>query len=82
MIRMGAELPIECLGCPFLNERGLEDREEDGVPDPCDEKECFVATAAFGTERAGKIDVLRAFLVSRLLTNASGRRFVDLYLVL
>jgi hypothetical protein len=79
MIRMGGELHIECLGCPFLDERVLEDSDEDGVPDPCDEKECFVATAAFGTEMAGKIDVLRAFRDGRLLTNVPGRKFVDFY---
>jgi hypothetical protein len=49
------------------------------VPDPFDEKKRFVATAAFGTEMAGKIDVLRAFRNSRLLSNVSGRKFVDLY---
>ena len=49
------------------------------MPDPCDEKKCFVATAAFGTEMAGKIEVLRAFRDSRLLTNVPGRKFVDLY---
>jgi hypothetical protein len=79
VIRKGGELHIECLGCPFLDERVLEDSDGDGVPDPCDEKECFVATAAFGTEMAGKIDVLRAFRDSRLLTNVPGRKFVDLY---
>lgn len=79
MIRKAGELHIECLGCPFLDERVLEDSDADGVPDPCDAQECFVATAAFGTEMAGKIDVLRAFRDSRLLTNVPGRKFVDLY---
>ena len=79
MIRKGGELHIECVGCPFLDERVLEDSDGDGVSDPCDEKKCFVATAAFGAEMAGKIDVLRAFRDSRLLTNVPGRKFVDLY---
>jgi hypothetical protein len=79
MIRNGQELHIECLGCPFLDERVLEDNDGDGVPDPCDEETCFIATAAFGTEMAGKIDVLRAFRDSRLLTSVPGRKFVDLY---
>jgi len=79
MIRKGEELHIECLGCPFLDERVLEDSDGDGVPDPCDEEACFVATAAFGTEVAGKIDVLRAFRDSRLLTNVPGRKLVNLY---
>jgi len=40
---------------------------------------CFVATAAFGTAMAGKIDVLRAFRDRHLLTSDLGRRFVGLY---
>jgi hypothetical protein len=81
MIRKGQEFHIECLGCPFLDERVLEDNDGDGVPDPCDEEKCFIATAAFGTQLAGKIDVLRAFRDSRLVTNVPGREFVDLYYV-
>jgi hypothetical protein len=79
MIRKGEELHIECLGCPFLDERVLEDIDGDGVPDPCDEKKCFLATAAFGTETAGKIDTLRAFRDDYLLSNGPGRSFVEFY---
>jgi len=40
---------------------------------------CFIATAAFGTEMAGKIDLLRAFRDRLLLTSMPGRKFVELY---
>ena len=40
---------------------------------------CFIASAAFGTETAGKIDLLRAFRDRYLLTNRPGQRFVDIY---
>jgi hypothetical protein len=80
MIRQGQELHIQCLLCPFLDERVLEDTDGDGVPDPCDdEKSCFVATAAFGTEMSAKIDILRSFRDGYLLTNGPGRAFVEFY---
>jgi len=40
---------------------------------------CFIATAAYGTPSAPKIDVLREFRDSVLLENALGSRFVDIY---
>ena len=79
VIRAGEELHIECLGCPFVDERVLNDSDGDGVPDPCEEKNCFIATAAFGTETAGKIDTLRSFRDRCLLTNGPGRSFVKFY---
>jgi hypothetical protein len=79
MIRAGEELHIECLGCPFLDERVLKDSDGDGVPDPCDEKRCFIATAAFGTELSGKIETLRSFRDRYLLNNGPGRAFVAFY---
>jgi hypothetical protein len=40
---------------------------------------CFIATAAYGTETAEQIDVLRAFRDQVLLQSPIGSRFVSLY---
>lgn len=41
--------------------------------------QCFIATAAYGTETAEEIDILRDFRDEVLMQNAAGKRFVDLY---
>jgi hypothetical protein len=41
--------------------------------------ECFIATAAYGTETAEQLDVLRAFRDQVLLQSPIGSRFVSLY---
>ena len=51
----------------------------DPDPDPNDPFRCYIATAAFGTEITGKIDVLREFRDSHLMTNRLGKDFVDFY---
>lgn len=40
---------------------------------------CFVATAAYGTETATELDILRDFRDQVLLNNALGSRFVEAY---
>jgi hypothetical protein len=40
---------------------------------------CFIATAAYGTETAGQLDILRDFRDQVLLENALGSRFVAAY---
>jgi hypothetical protein len=42
-------------------------------------KACFIATAAYGTDTAQEIDVLRAFRDEILLHNSLGARFVSFY---
>jgi hypothetical protein len=53
-----------------------------GIDDDCDGKideACFIATAAFGTMLEGKIEVLRSFRDTYLLTSPVGRVFLDAY---
>jgi hypothetical protein len=40
---------------------------------------CFIATAAYGTESAAELDILRDFRDQVLLKNALGSRFVEAY---
>ena len=40
---------------------------------------CFIATAAYGTDRAKELDILREFRDEVLLPNSLGARFVSLY---
>jgi len=44
-------------------------------------KECFIATAAYGTPFAPQLDILRAFRDQYLKTNALGRWFVKEYYI-
>ena len=45
-------------------------------PPPCG---CFIATAAYGTDTAKEIDILREFRDTVLLPNSLGAKFVSLY---
>ncbi|MBN1343701.1 MAG: hypothetical protein JXQ73_13515 [Phycisphaerae bacterium] len=48
-------------------------------PDSMTPPGCFIATAAYGTDMADDVRLLRAFRDERLLTNAPGRWVVDRY---
>ncbi len=42
-------------------------------------KDCFIATAAFGTSMVSEIDVLRSFRDKKMLTSRFGRKIAKLY---
>ncbi len=66
----------------FIEERSTEATPPPGPPPPPpakDEGFCFIATAAYGTDTAQEIDVLREFRDEVLLSNNLGARFVSLY---
>ena len=46
------------------------------TPQPCG---CFIATAAYGTDTAEQLDILREFRDTLLLTNNLGAGFLSLY---
>ena len=64
---------------PYSNE--VSDFPEATVifPNLEDEGKCFIATAAYGSSLEPQVVLLRKFRNHFLLTNALGKRFVDLY---
>jgi len=65
----GAEVRFDEIGC-WPPGGGFWDRLRDS---------CFIATAAYGTETASQLDILRDFRDQVLLENALGSRFVAAY---
>ena len=53
--------------------------DEIGLYSPMGGLPCFIATAAYGTETASQLDILRDFRDQILLENALGSRFVEAY---
>ena len=50
-----------------------------GHPSSTPQPPCFIATAAYGTDTAEEIDILREFRDAVLLPNSLGAKFVSLY---
>jgi len=50
-----------------------------GHPSTTPQPICFIATAAYGTDRAKELDILRGFRDNVLLPNSLGAKFVSLY---
>jgi len=69
-----------CAGCARCIHAGATEVTGDAYDTNCNgQPDCFVATASFGTEMEGKVDVLREFRDSHLLASDWGRVLVDLY---
>jgi hypothetical protein len=69
-----------CAGCARCIYPGAREFGSDAFDTNCNgNNDCFIATASFGTEMAGKIDALRSFRDRTLETTEAGRAFVDAY---
>jgi len=74
------ETDPSCAGCARCIHVGATEVTGDIYDTNCNgQLDCFVATASFGTEMEGKVDALRSFRDSHLLSNDFGRMLVDLY---
>lgn len=67
----------------FIDPAGLNVNDHTATPGEVigllDDKHCFIATAAFGSEMAPQVGILRIFRNQFLLSNVWGRSFVRLY---
>jgi len=69
-----------CAGCARCIHPGAKEFSGDGYDSNCNgNNDCFIATASFGTEMAGKIDRLRQFRDQVLLASQAGTDLVNAY---
>jgi len=69
-----------CAGCARCIHPDADEFSGDVYDSNCNgDRDCFIATAAFGTEMEGKITVLRAFRDRYLVSHGTGRALVDGY---
>lgn len=70
----------ECAGCARCIHPGAKEFSGDNYDSNCNgNNDCFIATAAFGTEMAGKLALLREIRDQELIKNPHGEALVDLY---
>jgi len=68
--------------CLEPHPEGTDEIPGDGIDNDCDgstDESCFIATAAFGTELDGRIQVLRTFRDTYLAESRPGKAFVSAY---
>jgi hypothetical protein len=69
-----------CAGCARCIHPGALEFSGDAFDTNCNNnQDCFIATASFGTEMSGKIDLLRHFRDRVLLSSGTGSALVDAY---